>query len=78
MDSSFDNDNTDANIYSLYVTRINIRFMHTTNNNLYKKLYLYTHIANKPCPKDIRAARTLCILKIMLQYKRFVEFVYSQ
>ena len=61
MDSSFDNDNTDANIYSLYVTRINIRFMHTTNNNLYKKLYSYTHTVNKTCPKDIRAVRTLCI-----------------
>ena len=61
MDRSFDNDNTDANIYFLYVTRINICFMHTTKNSLYKKLYLLTHTANKPCPKDIRTVRTLCI-----------------
>ena len=33
MDSSFLNVTTDANIYSLYVTRINIRCMYTTNNN---------------------------------------------
>ena len=33
MDSSFENFNTDANINSLYGTRINIRCMYTTNNN---------------------------------------------
>ena len=40
MDSSFLNVTTDANIYLLYVTQINICFMHTTNNNLYKKLFV--------------------------------------
>ena len=37
MDSSFENFNTDTNINSLYGTRINIRCMYTTNNNLLKK-----------------------------------------
>ena len=51
MDSSFDNDNTDANIYSLYVTRINICILYVVCilRILIRNIRI-PHTPNKRCP----------------------------